>query len=385
MDKFEEDWVSRKGPATRSRLEDQFYHFAKPKMHLLSHYKSFIIRMGAPDNFSTDISELLHIANVKEVYRSTNRVSNFMFQVLRHNDRHTSLDYMHLNLRWLALNGWYTGDSARVLGLLTVEESKLLTRRARKKRAELQQPEPAVKPSLRPPCAFSYSAICAPSQMFKPLPIGDASSVFRIPTLAVLLRMYLNAQWGRDAVHLIWGAGDDFKRQVIINVHNKVRARGRTFHNPENIDQTLLDCTLIPDLTVSQYKRPPQVVWNRVAENDSDDGLRGRRPAFPLLYFTFTPPLVALSIRDLISRCGGELVLHSHYIPSQKESVLRPSPMQLAVVVGTTFKHRLGHPEEVDGFIRVVRASAPHIVAVESIEGPCHLVPEGCEMSGGSE
>jgi hypothetical protein len=58
MHKFDEDWVSRKGPAMRSRLEDQFYHFAKPKMHLLSHYKSSIIRMGAPDNFSTDISEL---------------------------------------------------------------------------------------------------------------------------------------------------------------------------------------------------------------------------------------------------------------------------------------------------------------------------------------
>ena len=59
--------------------------------------------------------------------------------------------------------------------------------------------------------------------------------------------------------------------------------------------------------------------------------------------------------------------------------------MQLAVVVGTTFKHRLGNPEVVDGFIRVVRVSAPHVIAVESIEGPCHLVPEGSEIGAGSE
>ena len=63
----------------------------------------FIVRMGASDNFSTDISELLHISNVKDAYRASNRV-NFMRQVLAHNDRHTALDYMHQTLRWLALS-----------------------------------------------------------------------------------------------------------------------------------------------------------------------------------------------------------------------------------------------------------------------------------------
>ena len=52
-------------------------------MHLLSHYRKFIIRMGASDNVSTDMSELLHISNVKDAYRASNRI-NFMHQVLAH-------------------------------------------------------------------------------------------------------------------------------------------------------------------------------------------------------------------------------------------------------------------------------------------------------------
>ena len=66
-------------------------------MYLLSHYRECIIRMGAPDNISTDILKLLHISNVKDAYRASDRV-NFMRQVLAHNDRHTALDYMHQTL-----------------------------------------------------------------------------------------------------------------------------------------------------------------------------------------------------------------------------------------------------------------------------------------------
>ena len=83
-------------------------------MHLLSHYGEFIIRMGASDNFSNDISELLNISKVKDAYRASNRV-NFMRQVLAHNDRHSALDYMHQMLRWLALQGWHDKDSAAIL------------------------------------------------------------------------------------------------------------------------------------------------------------------------------------------------------------------------------------------------------------------------------
>ena len=124
--------------------------------------------MGTTDNFTTDISELLHISNVKAAYRATNWV-NFMHQVLAHNDRHTALDYMHLALRSLALKGWYDGDSAAILDLIsTAEKRRLTTRQAWQNRVLAKEPEPVFVPDLPPPSQpYRPSRICAQSQTFK--------------------------------------------------------------------------------------------------------------------------------------------------------------------------------------------------------------------------
>ena len=54
-------------------------------MHLVRHLSESIQHMGSGDNFTTNISERLHIGNVKEAYRSTNKV-NYIGQMLKHND-----------------------------------------------------------------------------------------------------------------------------------------------------------------------------------------------------------------------------------------------------------------------------------------------------------
>src|SRR5207237_6089404 len=64
----EEGWSMLRMKAEKEKLESAIYHFQFPKMHMLSHVSNSIRRMGSPDNFSTDISELLHIDNVKEAY-----------------------------------------------------------------------------------------------------------------------------------------------------------------------------------------------------------------------------------------------------------------------------------------------------------------------------
>jgi len=73
--------------------------------------------MGSGDNFPTNISERLHIANVKEAYWSSNKV-NYIRQMLKDNDQCTGLAYMEETLSYLALEGWYNIDSAIVLNIL---------------------------------------------------------------------------------------------------------------------------------------------------------------------------------------------------------------------------------------------------------------------------
>jgi len=73
--------------------------------------------MGSDNNFTTDISEWLHITRGKEAYRSTNKL-NYIRQMFKHNDRSTRLDYMEETLSYLALQGWYDIDLAKVFNLL---------------------------------------------------------------------------------------------------------------------------------------------------------------------------------------------------------------------------------------------------------------------------
>jgi len=85
--------------------------------------------MGTGDNFTTDISERLHISNVKEAYQSTNIV-NSIRQMLKHNDQCNGLDHMEETLLYLVLAGWYDIDFAKVFNLLSTANKQQNTRRA---------------------------------------------------------------------------------------------------------------------------------------------------------------------------------------------------------------------------------------------------------------
>jgi len=61
-------------------------------------------RMGSGENVITDITEQVHIANVKEAYRYSSKV-NYIEQMLKHNNRCTGLDYMEETLLNVPLQG----------------------------------------------------------------------------------------------------------------------------------------------------------------------------------------------------------------------------------------------------------------------------------------
>ena len=92
-------------------------------MHLVSNISESIWRMGSRDNFTTDISERLHIGHVKEAYRSTYKV-NYIQQILKHNERCTGLDYMEETLSSLAHQGCSDIHSANILNLLSATDKQ---------------------------------------------------------------------------------------------------------------------------------------------------------------------------------------------------------------------------------------------------------------------
>jgi len=91
--------------ALQKTIEQCEIHSGYPKMHFVSHISKSIYQMGSGDDFTTDMSERLHIANVNAADQSSNTV-NYIRQILKPNDRCTGLDYMEATLSYLALEGW---------------------------------------------------------------------------------------------------------------------------------------------------------------------------------------------------------------------------------------------------------------------------------------
>jgi len=118
---FEAWWQAICIQELQKNIEQSVIQFRFPKMHLVSHISESIQRMGSSDNFATNISEWLHISNLKEANRSTNKV-NYIQQILKDNDRCTGYDYMEETLSYLALQGWYDIDSANVFNLLSAAD-----------------------------------------------------------------------------------------------------------------------------------------------------------------------------------------------------------------------------------------------------------------------
>ena len=114
-------------------------------MNLVSHQSESIRRMGSGDTCTTDISERPHIAKVKEAYRSSNKVNSIQ-QLLTHNDRCSTLDYMQQTLSYLALQGWYDIDSAEVFNQLSSTDKRRSTCSAHPLGLQIIQDAPIIRP-----------------------------------------------------------------------------------------------------------------------------------------------------------------------------------------------------------------------------------------------
>jgi len=145
MIEFEAWWETIGILALWETIEQRMIHFGYPKMHLVSYISDSIRQMGSGVNSTTDISERLHITNVKEAYRCSNNI-NYIRQMLKHNDQCTGLDLMEETLSYLALEGWYDDDSAKVCNLLSATDKRRSTRRVNLLRLQTIQNVTFIRP-----------------------------------------------------------------------------------------------------------------------------------------------------------------------------------------------------------------------------------------------
>ncbi|RPB06929.1 hypothetical protein P167DRAFT_476763, partial [Morchella conica CCBAS932] len=73
MESYLEDFHKHKDIFLEFRAYKRTSHFNFIKLHVLTHYREHVERFGSIPQYSTDISELAHVRQVKEAYRASNK------------------------------------------------------------------------------------------------------------------------------------------------------------------------------------------------------------------------------------------------------------------------------------------------------------------------
>jgi len=345
-------------------------------MHLVSHISKSIQRMGSGDNFTTNISELLHIGNVKEAYRSTNKV-NYIQQMLKHNNWCTSLDYMDETLSYLALQGWYYIDSTKVCNLLSAADQRRNTCRAHLSRLHHCQKEPflgTVSQQVHHLREIHVRGMC---RSIKLTSLSDASVDFGIPNFGQLFRTQIEDNWRHEVSGLVLGYDQNVLiDSVFIQLQNGLLYYRQPFHCPLSVEHHVLKYKI--EYTDANQGIMPESrnMWVQYTDSDLDNTFQGRVPSFPVLYFSWTPPNQILQFQKHLST-GKLISTFSKRCKKTQQWILHPQCQEYVVVIPTKYKDPHGWADCVDRFIRVVKQTdTVHIVPDGAMVGPAHLVRE---------
>ena len=234
--------------------------------------------MGSGDNFTTDISERLHIANLNEAYRSTIKV-NFIQQMLKHNDQCTGLDSMEETLSYLALHGWYDIDSAKVFNLLSATDKRRSTRRADLLCLQTIEDEPIIRPVSQQVYHLRETHVCGVCRSIKLTSLRDASEDFEIPIIGQLFRAQIEEDWGHKVSGLVLRYNQNvLLESIFIKLQNWLLYYRQPFHNPTSVERLGLDCKVEYTNANQGIMSESHNIWvqyTQSGENDLDNTFQG--------------------------------------------------------------------------------------------------------------
>jgi len=349
-------------------------------MHILSHSSNSLRQMGSPDNFSNNISELLHIENVKEAYRPSNRVQ-YKEQMLWYNDRHSGIAYMVQTLEHLALNGIYDHDTARVLGMQTQNARLLSTRLARHRERGPEIGQHAFRASSRPsqnlaPAislqiqvperkkrvdqVIQQTRLAGRARGIKQLSLSEAADQLSIPDLLVLFRDYVEKLWGQSVAERVLSRRATYAESTMIEIYNAVANYFQPFQCPLEIERRWLRCTK----EGGKNKPLSHDIWVRESQDSDKDSFQERKSCNPLLYFSFSPSTAIIPQT------------------TQRNKSQVTETLELVMLVGMKYATESGKLNHFHEFVEVVlNEQNRYMVEVEPIEGPVHLL-EGEKIRG---
>jgi len=211
--------------------------------------------------------------------------------MLKHNDRCTCLDNMVETLSYLALQGWYNIDSAKVFNLLSAANPRQNTRRAHLLRHQNRQEEPfifPVSPQVHHMTETHVGGVC---RSMISTSLRDASVDCGIPNFGQLFCAQIEEDWGHEVSGLFLGYDQNVLIDCICNeLQNGLMYYCQPFHCPTSVERLGLDCKV--EYTNANQGIMPEShnICVQYTDSDLDNTFPGRVPSFPVLYFSCTPP-----------------------------------------------------------------------------------------------
>jgi len=146
--------------------EQGVFHFRNSMMHLVSHVSEVIWRSSSRDTDGTNISEQVHIGNVEEASRFTNKVK-YISQMVKLNDESSHLGYEEEALLYHTLQGWYCIDLVEVFDLLSTTNTRQKCFRAHQLPLQHCQDEPCCHPVSAQVYHSRETPVCGVSRRIK--------------------------------------------------------------------------------------------------------------------------------------------------------------------------------------------------------------------------
>ena len=410
--------------------------FAAPKIHMIMHISKAIEDMGSADNFTTDISELLHKNMIKSGYNASNK-KEFEKQILWYCDRITGLSYMEQNLRHLALEGYYDRDSAFVLGLLSESDRKQYTRSKCLERSHRSRQIVATKittadellskikrmnnarndggntgtppantnffdssqdysrrwpysppgnPSI--PTLLSHYRIhnLPPTKLVAEVRGSDgnytlwnAQHRLDLPKLTKLFRDCLIHEWTEEIFYQVypreWSL-EEFGKNVAIRLYNGIKCYSFDFHPPHEAKYDVMKCIALPGKERREWGEP-QSVWVRdlVEVDDSGETFQGKRVCFPYLYFGFIAPPGVERFAMKEGQHGRNFRCKIKWSPLLYRYQYIPQMMGFALVNVADYAKKDSTPESFHGMVHIKREKRyDFVIRVEDIERAAHAM-----------
>ena len=385
MIEFEAWWESMRIQAFWKTIKQCVIHSGYPKMHLVSHISESIWRMRSGGNFNPVISKSLHIANVKEAYRSSNKV-NYIWQILKPNDLCTGVDCMEETLSYLALQGWYDINFAQGFNLMSATDKRRCSHSAHQLHFQTIEHELFIRPVSQQVYHLRETHIRRVCRSIILTSLRDQSEDFRMPNFGPLFNTQIEGDWWHKVSWLVLGYDQNLLlHSIFVKLQNGLLYFHQPFHNPTSVKHLGLDCNV--EYTNANQGILPEahkiwVQYMQCEENDLDNTFQGQIPCIPVLYFCWTPPNQILQLQECWP-AGKTLLTFSKRCKKTQHWVLRPQAQEYAVVIPTKYKDLHRGTDCVDSFIWIDKqTNKMHIVPIGAIVGPAHLVWENATFCG---